>query len=573
MRVTVVLWGIAVWLGLNASLSAQTWIQIEARPSLAEATARAQSFSQALDNVAGFQMRTGWFAVALGPFSTGEAAAELTRLRASAAIPADAYLVDAATYGLPFWPEGGPAANAALLVNSAEPDAPVLAQAAPAAAATPETPQQARRSERALDRVAREDIQRALSWVGVYTAGIDGDFGPGTRRAMSDWQASQGFGVTGVLTTDQRAQLLDGFRVDMDALGMEVVTDSVAGVSINLPARKVAFSEVSAPFSKYAGPDGTEVLLISQTGDRARLRSLYDVLQTLDVMPLEGPRNLARNSFTIEGRNAERASIAYAALSDGEIKGFVLVWPLTQSGSPTPVANAMRASLQSIGGVVIPEVSGADQSLDLLAGLSVRRPTRARSGFFVDGSGRVATSFDAVDQCARVTLGDDLEAQVALARADVGLAVLEPSSPQAPAAFATFRDGTGRLGSEVAVAGFSFGGRLGAPTLTFGTFADVRGLNGEEVLDRLTLEPQDSDTGGPVLARDGRVLGLLQPSPSAEGRVLPEDVRFSTDASALLAALNEAGLSPVSEGAGPDIPAEDLAGLAYDITVLVNCWN
>ncbi|NAZ37231.1 peptidoglycan-binding protein [Rubellimicrobium sp. CFH 75288] len=50
---------------------------------------------------------------------------------------------------------------------------------------------------------ARRTIQRNLTLLGFDPRGIDGIFGPGTRRAVTDWQQQNGFAQTGYLTAEQ----------------------------------------------------------------------------------------------------------------------------------------------------------------------------------------------------------------------------------------------------------------------------------------------------------------------------------------------------------------------------------
>lgn len=58
-----------------------------------------------------------------------------------------------------------------------------------------------------LDLPARKSIQRNLRSLGYDTQGIDGIFGPATRRAITTWQERTGAGLTGFLDTSQIAQL------------------------------------------------------------------------------------------------------------------------------------------------------------------------------------------------------------------------------------------------------------------------------------------------------------------------------------------------------------------------------
>jgi peptidoglycan hydrolase-like protein with peptidoglycan-binding domain len=49
----------------------------------------------------------------------------------------------------------------------------------------------------------------ALTLLGYKTGGTDGAFGPKSRNAISAWQADRGEAVTGYLTAEQHAALLD----------------------------------------------------------------------------------------------------------------------------------------------------------------------------------------------------------------------------------------------------------------------------------------------------------------------------------------------------------------------------
>jgi peptidoglycan hydrolase-like protein with peptidoglycan-binding domain len=54
--------------------------------------------------------------------------------------------------------------------------------------------------EPALSRSQRLDVQRQLSVLGLYASAVDGDFGPGTRKAIRSFQRDNGLKATGYLT-------------------------------------------------------------------------------------------------------------------------------------------------------------------------------------------------------------------------------------------------------------------------------------------------------------------------------------------------------------------------------------
>jgi S1-C subfamily serine protease len=136
---------------------------------------------------------------------------------------------------------------------------------------------------------------------------------------------------------------------------------------------------------------------------------------------------------------------------------------------------------------------------------------------------------------------------------------------------AAFQTGVPRIGAEVAVAGYPFGGALARPALTFGTLADIRGLAGEEELKRLDLAALPGDSGGPVLDAGGAVVGMLLPA-AAGPRLLPEDVSFLLDSAAILDTLERAGVEPATTAALTPAGPERLTREAGGFTVLVSCW-
>ena len=117
-----------------------------------------------------------------------------------------------------------------------------------------------------------------------------------------------------------------------------------------------------------------------------------------------------------------------------------------------------------------------------------------------------------------------------------------------------------------------FGGVLSAPTLTFGTFEDVKGLDGDARLARLEIASEDGDAGGPVFDATGAVAGMLLPRDEGTRR-LPGSVAFAADAPVLAEFLSSNGVEALASDATGAIAAEDLTLAAMDLTVLVSCWN
>ena len=587
MKLLAMILGLVAFFGSAPVSQAQeqAWLQIEAHPDLAVAQDRARAYESLFLDVTGFATGRGWYLIALGPQAPEAAAGRLIDLKRQGQIPQDSFISDGANHGQRFWPQGAlpePAPTVTPLDTTAAvdplPEVTPLPEPEPLPVSDPdETSRQARASEEALNRDDRRALQTALQWFGFYTSAIDGAFGPGTRNSMADWQAANGFETTGVLTTRQRATLVANFQADQAEFGFQTVSEPEAGVEITLPLALVGFDHYEPPFVHFAEKNGSglRIMLISQPGDQASLSGLYDILQTLEVVPPEGERSRDERSFTINARSATVQSYAYAETARGQVKGFLAIWNPADAARMDRILPAMKASFRSSGDVALDPglvPMGDEVRRGLLSGLEVRKPRFSRSGFYVDAGGMVLTTAEAVAQCGRITLDRETEATVTLIDAASGAALLRPATPLSPAAFANLAPTPPRIGAEVAVAGYSYEDALPAPVLTFGALEDIKGLNGEPDLRRLTVPVLPGDAGGPVMNDAGSVIGLLLSSASG-ARKLPEGVAFALGAEGVSALLTGAGVVPTTAIGTAPLTPDALSKQALGMTVLVSCWD
>lgn len=573
-------------IALPAAAQQAAWVQIEAQRSLTEAQDSARDYMAAgVEDVAGFSLPSGWYGIVLGPYTEADAERVLRELRRTGRIPSDSYLVDGRQFRTQYWPAGAAIPRSPVTPTETAPQTNTTAEPIPAPAppvqpviATPdETRAEAQASERLLSRAEKQDLQTAMQWAGFYSGAIDGLYGRGTRGAMTAWQEANNHEPTGVLTTAQRAELITAYNAILDGMDLQLVRDDATGIEMQIPMGVVDFAAYSPPFARFepSGDLDAQVLLISQPGDQNRLYGLYEILQTLAVVPTDGPRNRRSNSFEIEGMNSEIHSYTSVRLTNGQIKGYMLIWPAGDDDRRRRVLQEMQDSFTTIDGVLDPGIAPPDenQAIDLISGLEIRQPDRDRSGTYITARGDVLTTIEAVDGCRSVTLGLTHEATVLHRDEALGLAVLRPSDTLSAPAVAEFQTGVPRLHSDIAVAGFPYGNVLTTPALTFGTLEDIRGLNGEEEVKRLSITAQPGDAGGPVFDNGGAVLGMLLPRQMRNGQQLPPDVHFSVDAEQIVSSLDGAGLALRTTSSLAYMTPETLTGLAGDVTVLVSCWN
>ena len=564
-----------VLLMLPLSVWAQdnTWLQIEAQPNLNTALDRAHAYAALFADVQGYRLGTGWYGISLGPMTKDAAGARLLDLRRQNLIPADSYLTDGASYRDAFWPvPGTPAVEPAK--PAIDPVAPVVATPRPD---PEETPKQARLAEAALPVEDKQVLQDALKWYGFYDGVTDGHIGPATRTSMAAWQSANAADPTGILTTKQRATLVGKFQSDKADFGFETVTEAASGITITLPLALIRFDRYEPPFVHYAeqANSGLRVLLISEPGGKSSLTGLYDIMQSLEIVPATGARSVDGNSFTIHGQNDRIETLAFAQTDGSTVKGYVLSWNLTDAARMTRILPAVQASFRSLGDKaldpgLVPLESAAKRGL--LAGLEMRKPKFSRSGFFVDAAGTVLTTAQAVTGCGHITLERSVVATVSFTDPASGIAVLSPAQPLSPQAIAAFSSNPVPPGTQVSVAGYAYEDRLPAPVVTLGTVEEIKGLNGEPGLTRLSIATLPGDAGGPVIGANGAVLGMLLPA-DTKGRQLPDGVAFAASASALTRLLTGHGLTLAADNATTSATPEALAAAARGMTVLVSCWQ
>ena len=554
------------------------WLQVEALPDLASATDRAQAYASLFPETAGFRLRSGWYGIALGPYPADEVALRLRALKREGQVPADSFIAYAKDFGDQFWPVDG----AAAMVPAPEtPDVVATAEPAPAempAEAPDETKAEARDSEAILLPEDRKDLQTSLQWFGFYASGIDGAFGPGTRNSMAAWQEAQGLEPTGILTTRQRRTLLDAWKGELSAFGFSEVVEQESGITVTLPLGLVEFDHFEPPFVHYRAKAGgaPRILLISQPGDQAALFGLYDVLQTLESVPLDGARDRGDRSFRIRGTSATTDTTAFAELKGDRIKGWMLISTPGNEARDARILQMLEQSFKPDGDSVLDPgmvAMDAGTKAGLLSGLEVRKPKLSRTGFFISPEGAVLTTVEAVATCGRVTIDHATDATVTLSDATSGLALLTPKSPLSPRAVAGFATSSTRLGSEITVPGYSYEDRLPAPTLTFGTLEELTGLNGEAGLNRLALQSLPGDAGGAVLDASGAVLGMLLAATPQDGKQLPAGVVFALPGSEIARLITPTGLTPLPATNTGTLSPAALADTAIGMTALVSCWE
>ena len=562
------------------------WIQVEARPDLKSAMNRIKVYRTKISNVVGFEIEGGWFGITLGPYKSHIADALLAEFKEKGLIPPDSFVARRVTYGSQFYTPrtSSPQLITEQSLNQAEikTTTQVVTQIAIATKTATELElsdaeklEITKISENALTFDEKKYLQRALAWANHYQGAIDGLYGPETRQAMLDWQIKNRYPHTGFMAPAERSLLLNKYTPVISKLNLVQISNLRAGITLLVPRGILGPAKYEAPFVRFEATDNsnTQIILISQAGDATRLKALFEVIQTLDIVPKGGILNLGEAGFSIETSNNELFTTGFAKLIDGKIKGAILVWPSEDEARRLRLKAQIFDSFGSLGGV-LPEAEFFETGLlpkDLISGLKIRQPIFARSGVFLNAEGVVLTANRDLELCGSIELGFGTQAKVKAFNSH--LAVLTPMEKISPPGITSFQLGPLKAPRRITAGGYSFGGSLGAPTLTRGLLQELGDLSGNDKISRLQIDTLPGDAGGPIYDSGGNVIGILLPKSAETERQLPNNVNFSANWNLISSLLNEANISISLTEDKPHPDLISLSDAAKNTIALITCWE
>ena len=202
------------------------------------------------------------------------------------------------------------------------------------------------------------------------------------------------------------------------------------------------------------------------------------------------------------------------------------------------------------------------------------------SGIVIDAGGAIVTNNHVVRSCAEIKVTDagNESATAALAARDAvnDLALLKTVHRWSGAA--SLRDMRGlRPGDDVVVAGYPLTNLLGSDmAVTTGSLTMLSGLHDDARLLQLSAPVQPGNSGGPLLDRNGNVVGVV--SSTLNGAflavstgALPQNVNFAIKASVVARFLDANHVGYATGEPGAPLSSADVGDLARRFTVRVEC--
>jgi S1-C subfamily serine protease len=218
---------------------------------------------------------------------------------------------------------------------------------------------------------------------------------------------------------------------------------------------------------------------------------------------------------------------------------------------------------------VIQEPKSEDQAPRVVSG---------GSGFFVSPEGHILTNHHVVEECREVRIGADTKANVVASDINVDLALLK--GPKTDGTAVRFREGRGiRPGDEVVGAGYPLQGFLTTDlSITTGIVSALAGPGNDRRLIQISAPVQPGNSGGPLLDLSGNLVGIIVGKldaikvAQATGDI-PQNVNFAISALSARAFLDSQAVRYETAPSEVQHSAADVAAMARQYTVRIECWN
>jgi S1-C subfamily serine protease len=199
------------------------------------------------------------------------------------------------------------------------------------------------------------------------------------------------------------------------------------------------------------------------------------------------------------------------------------------------------------------------------------------TGFFVSQNGLVLTNAHVVEDChhASVGTGDKkVPARIMARDASNDLALLASDLRSVPQA--AIRTSV-KLGEDIVVYGFPLSSILAsAGNVTIGNVSALSGIRDDSRYLQISAPVQPGNSGGPVLDRQGNVVGIVvgklnAVAVAAAMNDIPQNVNFAIKSTVIMSFLDAQKARIAEPSASASLSTSELAQRASEFTVQVEC--
>jgi S1-C subfamily serine protease len=435
-------------------------------------------------------------------------------------------------------------------------------------------------------------LQAALAFEGHYNGLLDGAWGKLSQRALENYSRRE-FG-TGAEDWHMAMLAWSFFdRASKDGWAIHFLPG--LGLSVLWPEKTIVRDPESEYFHNYRHSQSSLSISIGIHAANTA-QSLHDYTMETHAHVSE-PYSVRKASIAVSSATASDGSTLYTR-SD-YLNGSWSTIMLSASQRDGPILNAVAASISkgriaplriTVGGklddaikktlAVVEDADSADTKTPAQESRTKRNtdelPPRgvSGSGFIVSEQGHLLTNEHVVKGCEDV-LVDGKAARVVGLSEEFDLALVKLTSPR-EGSVAVFAASSAKLNSDVTAVGYPYAGLLGGLNVTRGSVSSLTGLGGQATTMQVTAPIQSGNSGGPLLASDGEVVGVVVAKLDAEfiadalGDV-PQNVNFAIRGEIAKLFLAQNGVDPKLSLSDERLEPEETAERARSFTAYIEC--
>lgn len=394
----------------------------------------------------------------------------------------------------------------------------------------------------------RIELQRALIWSDDYVGIADGNISPRTITAIRSFQLKNNDQPSGWLTRSETAKLFQNAQNAERAFGYRLFHDEATGSSIGIPANILLGPTPVKRGARFVARDDSvdmvtmRIPLAERSLDEFYRMSLSKPGRFVDYSVLRG------DWFVVSGTEGGKKFYIRAHSFSSDIRGFAISYrsqlqptfgrlTLMMSGDFRPDSRSASVA-EARGGwgqveqkfasipftpdpranvPAVPETARAEQSpkpatsAEASGGPLAPLKAKVSSGtaFLVSEQGHFLTNAHVVSDCKTVSVGSygfvqiidiDRTNDLALLKTDV-----KTSATPLPLA-----ETSPLLGEEVIALGYPLQSILqNGLNATRGDISSLAGIGGDSRFLQITAAVQPGNSGGPLIDREGRVVGIV----------------------------------------------------------------
>ncbi|WP_459035320.1 trypsin-like peptidase domain-containing protein [Roseivivax sp. CAU 1761] len=551
---------------------------IASRPSLNEA--RSYILENGWQNAASvFKSDNGWYAIAVDLVPVRAAASILDSRKRSGVYPHDAYCSTGQKYirRVDWRTTNAPAAVPVSTGLWEEFDA------------------------RPLSTAEKGFLQAALAMEGYYNGLLDGIWGNGSQRALERYTAAE-------FDTDKPANahaawLAAGILNEWVEGGWEYQLIDHLAISAMLPLENMRITEEAGPKVRWEHNSLPLTVIL----DDLRSQRLLEVHSGFanynraigEPYTLRGDDTWVTSVRSSDGTAYVRSDLiqgtwsTISVFADAELSGeLALIAASIQPGPPQDIVPAESGYLvrytKDLGRFLEEDTDEEDryEAPEQPGALARAAPPETpgapkddKSGssgtaFYVTDDGVALTNAHVVEGCSGVSL-DGQPAEVMAVSSVFDLAALRLIGKHETSPLA-FGQGDASLNADITIAGYPLHGLLGGLNVSRGSVSSLKGLQGDETSFQISAPVQPGNSGGPVIDRNGAVVGVVVAKLDAVAVAdaigdIAQNVNFAIRGSLAKAFMSSNGIAYDTHPQAETLAPEDAAVLLQNATHLVEC--